>query len=625
MAEINIKGEIISPGTVKGTLCFVNFKGDPPAYKDNLSHRDVSREISRFEEEADSVTNELIEAVRILKKDSLFEEAGIIKTHILMLEDAEFRKRVHEKIKVGRLAAEIAVEHVLREMVVVLENSENMLFAQRAADLKDIGMRLRKKLAKEDSAIFYELFKDAKDPVLAVKELLPSLVLEAKVRGVRAFIVERGTSFSHAAILAKSFGLPALRIENLYSLGARNNNKVLIDAMNGIMLIDPSEEDINDVAMLRQEAHSLGDKTQLPVKLWMNIVDPLQIKEEDLKDTEGIGLYRTECLFMENREDFPTEDEQFVIYLSLFEKCRDHQVTIRTLDIGGDKILPYFSFGPQENPYLGFRAHRIYRFHPEIFITQARAILRAGLEVSDLRILYPMIETVDDLWFMQGLLEKAMHSLKNEGIKYKEDFKQGILVEVPSAVWNLRELLNYIDFASLGTNDLFQYFFAVDRNNANVYSAYQPESPVALQMLRDIVDITKELNKPMSICGEIASDINFLPLLVGLGFDNLSIDFHAISAVRRRLLSLDASECRKLAQECLKTTRADRVKAILDEFNSFSQKAKVTHLMDDSESIDPICKMIVHAEGNKLMVVRGNKKYYFCCKYCRDRFIKNGT
>ena len=258
MAEINIKGEIISPGTVKGTLCFVNFKGDPPAYKDNLSHRDVSREISRFEEEADSVINELIEAVRVLKKDSLFEEAEIIQTHILMLEDAEFRKRVHEKIKVNRLAAEIAVEHVLQEMVSVLENSENMLFAQRAADLKDIGMRLRKKLDKEDSTIFYELFKDVKDPVLAVKELLPSLVLEAKARGVRAFIVERGTSFSHAAILAKSFGLPALRIENLYSLGVRNNNKVLIDAVNGIMLTDPSEEDINDVTMLRSEERRVG-------------------------------------------------------------------------------------------------------------------------------------------------------------------------------------------------------------------------------------------------------------------------------------------------------------------------------------------------------------------------------
>ena len=273
------------------------------------------------------------------------------------------------------------------------------------------------------------------------------------------------------------------------------------DAVNGIMLTDPSEEDINDVTMLTQEAQSRGDKTQLPVKLWMNIVDPLQIKEEDLKDTEGIGLYRTECLFMENREDFPTEDEQFVIYLSLFEKCRDHQVTIRTLDIGGDKTLPYFSFGPQQNPYLGFRAHRIYRFHPEIFITQAKAILRAGLGINNLRILYPMVETVDDLWFIQTLLEKAKQSLRDENVEYKDDFQQGILLEVPSAVWNLRELLSYVDFVSIGTNDLFQYFFAIDRNNANVYKAYQPENPVALQMLKGIVDIAKELNKSLSICG----------------------------------------------------------------------------------------------------------------------------
>jgi len=283
MEKRNIKGEIISPGVVEGILCFVDFKGAEATYKDNLPYRDVDKEISRFEEEADSVTEELREAVSILKKDFLFEEAEIIRTHILMLEDAEFRKKVHEKIRVNRLAAEIAIEHVLQEMVTILENSEDMLFTQRAADLKDIGMRLRKKLAKEDSAIFYELLKGVSEPILAVKELFPSLVLEARSRGVRAFIVERGTSFSHAAILAKSFGLPALRIENLYSLGLRNNNQVLIDAVNGIMLTDPSEEDTNDLTMLMQETPLVRNETQLPVKLWINVIDPLQIEKEGLK------------------------------------------------------------------------------------------------------------------------------------------------------------------------------------------------------------------------------------------------------------------------------------------------------------------------------------------------------
>ena len=235
-----------------------------------------------------------------------------------------------------------------------------------------------------------------------------------------------------------------------------------------------------------------------------------------------------------------------------------------------------------------------------------------------------MIETVDDLWFMQGLLKNAVQSLENEGIKYRKNFQQGILIEVPSSVWNLKRLLGYVDFVSVGTNDLFQYFFAVDRNNANVYRDYQPENPVALQMLKNIVDIAKESDKPLNICGEIASDINFLPLLVGLGFENISIDFHVISVVRRHLLSLDIPECRRLAQECLGAIGVDHMKSVLDNFNSVTNKIRFSHLADNSEFIDPICKMVVHTEGNKLIVTRGDKKYYFCCKQCRERFIKSG-
>lgn len=623
MARKSIKGEIISPGISEGDVRFLIFGSDPFISKRYLSDNGLAAEIARFEEEVKAVVNELNEAVAILEKDSLFDQAEIVRVHILMLQDAGFHKKVHQKIQKNQLAAEIAVAHVLQEMISILENSDSELFSQRAADFKDIGMRLRKKLTKEDSAIFYKLVKDVEDPVVAVKELLPSLVLEAKERGVRAFIVEQGTSLSHAAILAKSFGIPVLRINNLHNCGLKNNENVVVDAMNARLLISPSEGDISEIERLMHKEPTVVDETQLPAKLWINIVDPLQINREDLKGIEGVGLYRTELLFMKNREDFPTEDEQFSVYASLFKKCRDYTVTIRTLDIGGDKTLPYFSLGPQENPYLGFRAHRIFRFHPEIFITQVRAILKAGLESVNLRILYPMIESVNELFFVQELLAKAVNSLKEEGVGFKEDFQQGVLIEVPSAVWNFRELLQYVDFANVGTNDLLQYFFAVDRNNANVYKSYQPENPVALQMLKNLVDVAKELNKPLSICGEIASDVNFLPLLIGLGFDALSIDSHAVPTVKKSLLSLDISECRKLTQECLRAKRTDDVRTILNKLNSFRQRAEPSSLVGDSEAIDPVCKMVVHTEGNNLVVTRSGKKFYFCCKQCRDRFIKD--
>ena len=621
-----LEGEIISSGVGVGILCFIDFRPDPGAFSETIEHRDIAKEILRFDKEVDSVINELRESTEILREDSLSEEADIIQTHITILEDKiGFRGRVHEKIKVNRLAAEIALEHVLQEITTLLESSENVIFAQRAADFRDIEMRLKRKLSKEDSVIFSELLRDIEEPIVAVRELLPSLVLESRSKGVCGFVVEQGTSLSHAAILAKSFGLPVLRIEGFHSLGVGDREPAIIDAVRGMVLIGPDEEDIDCAIMPAQETYPPEHKTDLPAKLWLNVFDEQQIQEDDLVDIEGIGLYRTEFLFMQSRGGFPTEDEQFAVYSSLLRKCRDIPVTIRTLDVGGDKTLSYFSFGPQENPYLGLRAHRIYRFHPEIFITQIRAILRAGADVDNLRILYPMIETLDDLCFVQGLLQEAIQSLKSDGMEYRSDFQEGVLIEVPSAVWNLRELLNCVDFASVGTNDLFQYLFAVDRNNANVHKVYRPESPVALRVLEQIANTCRELNRSVSICGEIASDISFVPVLIGLGFENLSIEPQALPNVKRYLASLDVSECKQLAEECLRAKRAIEVKTALDRFNSLSQEPRLSHLRSGSEFIDPICKMVVNREDNRWMATRDGNEFHFCCKGCRDRFMEIET
>ncbi len=618
-----IKGQIISPGVAKGEVCLFNFTFTSPSSKDNLSGSDADEEIARFEKEVDYVINELEEAVKKLQKDSFFEEAEIIQFHIFLMKDARFHRRVHEKIKTNRPVAEVALEHILQELLEVLDSSESLVFSQRAADVKDIVTGMKKKLTKEDSVIFNKSLKDLNNPVLTTKELIPSLVLEAKKEGVNAFIVEKGTSLSHAAILAKSFGLPVLKVENLYSLGLRNNIEVFVDAINGKVVINPHEDEIIEASGLTFRLSEI-DKTKLPIKIWINIVDPLKIIKEDLEGVEGVGLYRTEILFMEKEDDFPTEDEQVHIYSSLFKKSKDFPVTVRTLNIGGNKTIPYFSFGPQEDYYLGFRAHRIYRFHPEIIITQMRAILRAGADASGLRILYPMIGNVDELLFVQNLLRQAIRSLKNERMEYNKNFLQGILVEVPSAVWDFKELLRYVDFASVGTNDLLQYFFAVDRNNANVGRSCWPESPVSLRMLKSMVETAKELHKPLSICGEIASDVHFLPLLVGLGFEHISIDFHIIPSARKILYSLDVSACRQLIHECLKAEKTDDVKIILDEFNSFYEKYEPPSLRENNEFVDPICKMAVHRDGNKLIVDRDGRRYYFCSKRCRDKFIRKG-
>ncbi len=621
MEKHYLKGQVLSPGSAKGEVCLIkSIDANRPAIE-NKSARDLAEEVNRFEKEVISLIIELEEVVKNLQKESFFEEAEIIQTQIVILKDRGFHRRVKERIKKFQVAAESALEHLLAEIIQVLESSNSQIFLQRSADIKDVVIRLKKKLAKEKSVILSKPLRNAKDPVVVIKELFPSLVIEAKNFGVKAFIIEKGTALSHAAILAKSFGIPVLRVENINRIGLKQNTEVYVDAHEGKLVISPMPGEAPDVIKEELDVNR-SEIPQLPVKIWINITDPRHVSRKDLEGVTGIGLYRTETLFMERQDDFPNEDDQFQVYSSLFKRCMDHPVTIRTLDIGGDKLLPYFSLGPQENPYLGFRAHRIYRFHPEILINQIRAILRAGVYASKLRILYPMIEDMDELLFVQGLLREAIQSLKVEGLKYNKNFLQGVLIEVPSAVWDFKELLSHVDFASVGTNDLLQYFFAVDRNNANVSKSFLQESPVSLKMLRSMVDTSKALNKPLNICGEIASDIHFLPLLVGLGFEHISIDSHAIPPVQKILASLDISACKQLLKVCLDVGNAGEVRAILDKFNPTNKKYITISMKEHREHIDSVCKMVVHTDGNELIVQHEGKKYYFCSKQCQDRFSR---
>ena len=618
----NIKGDIIAPGIASGTLCFVDFNLNTTAIKNGIPKKEVAREATRFRREIESVSRELKQIRNVLKKDSLFEEADIVQAHILMLEDHGFQNKVLGEIKENKLAAEIALEHVLQEIVTVLRNSENSNFAQLADDLKDIGLRLGKRLRQEDTRIYKGILEGIKDPVVVISQLLPSAVLEGRMRGVRAFITQEGSSLSHAAILAKSFGLPVIKVKNQYELLYGENMEVTVDALNGKILINPDEEEIHAI-ISEAENKPVQGKLKLPARLWINIVDPSQVSWNELKDIEGVGLYRTEFLFIHNRTEFPGEEEQFSVYSDLFTKSGNSTVTIRTLDIGGDKTLSYFSFGLEENPYLGLRAHRIYRFHPELFMTQVKAILRAAYQKNNVRILYPMIESLDSLLTVQELLREAKQVLEHEGRKYSKNVMQGILIEVPSAVWDLRELLQHADFASLGTNDLFQYLFAVDRNNANVYDYYQPENPLVIRMLKQIVDTANEMRKPLSICGEIASDPHFLPILIGLGIEDLSVDINSIPVVKERLSGMNISDCRALVQKCLAASRTQEVKTVLDDFNFSNQRSGAAPFSETAELIDPVCGMTV-TKNSRWKVISGGKTVYFCSKSCRDKYLKSG-
>ncbi len=615
----SLPAQVLSAGKARGILCFVNEPAKDSIAADILK-TEIALEIDRFEHMIRAVAKELESAVERLNEGNYSEEAEILKTHVYMVKDKHFIKKVIEKIKNHGIAAPIAVDHALQEITAMFEQSDNAYISERAADFKDIAGQLIRKLHREDKEIFQTIIQAVDNPIFVLPELFPSHILEAKDSRVAGFVVTKGTSLSHAAIFAKSFGLPVLKVKNFHMAVLQNRREVFLDGYEGRIFLEPGKIQIKNHDQSEQKTLSIRP---LPLNVQINIITPEQVNESVLKKTDGIGLYRTEYLFMSQEDDFPSEDYQYRVYASLFEKCKNVTMTTRTLDVGADKELSYFSLGPQENPYLGFRAHRVYRFHPEIFVTQVKAILRAAINAKDFILLYPMIESTDDLSFVQGLLRQATDALHKENKDYLHNFRQGILIEVPSAVWNFKELMDQVDVACVGTNDLLQYFFAIDRNNANAYSAYRPEHPAVWHMIKSMVDTAKALKKPLSVCGEIAADPYFIPLWIGLGLDAISIDIHTIDRVRNKISSVDTAACRKLTSEVLSARYASEVRMLLSPFSGIVQTNEDKIFKDDVESIDPVCKMVVHTKNNDFRVEIEGREYFFCCKRCMGIFLND--
>ena len=355
-----------------------------------------------------------------------------------------------------------------------------------------------------------------------------------------------------------------------------------------------------------------------PTRVWISIADPRQLEIIDWTGIEGVGLYRSEALFLRHREGFPSEAEQLAVYRRLFRLAGERPVVFRTADLGADKPVEHMHFGPQDNPCLGLRAHRLFRFHPEILLTQIRAMLRAAQGGHRLRLLYPMIESIEQLRFVQGLVDKAIQSLVDEGLAFQRDFLEGVLIETPSAAWSFGRLLAEVDFASIGTNDLVQYLFAVERNAANVADLYQPEHPVALQVIHSLAEEAAAAGKPLSICGEMAADTSMLPVLVGLGVTDISIAAGAGNAVRQTLASLDTAGCESLAKRCLQADTVTEVRTLLGRTSKDDQGRRT---VGEGQALDPVCGMVVYTRDASyvLRVVGGT--HYFCSKFCLDRFM----
>ncbi len=618
MSSSTIQGESVSPGAACGPLHL------PGRFKvamesPSATMRAPAEEIDRFHQQVSALSREIKKSVAALESESLSAEAQIMQAHLAMLQDPEFHRQVHELVQGTRYAAEAAAEHVLERMAAMMRSSDSPVLAERAADLQDLAIRLKARLGSEVAYDLAAQLRGVRHPVVALPELLPSVVLEARSLGVAGFVVERGTGLSHGAILARSFGIPVVRVPSLAELESFAGQQVLVEGNTGEVFIAPGRRELAEHVEPLAVPAAIRPARGLPARLWVSIVDPEQLEGFDWSGVEGVGLYRTETLFLRHEQDFPSEQEQMQAYRRLFQLAGDRPVVVRTTDLGADKPVAHMSLGPQDNPYLGLRAHRLYRFHPEILVTQVRAILRAAAGNHRLRLMFPMIETIDQWRFVRGLVDRATASLREENLPHQVDFMQGVLVETPAAAWRFRSFLEVIDFASVGTNDLVQYLFAVERGAANVEDLYQPEHPVVLEVLAALADQARLAGKPLSICGEMAADPVLLPVLVGLGIEDLSLSPTAFGPIRQRLGSLDLDECHQLADSCKNAQTGEEVRAILDRTGMGLQARGGA--VGRGKAIDPICNMVVSMEDNPHVLRIGGARHYFCCTGCMRQFL----
>ena len=407
-----IQGDPIAPGFAVGTLCVLNETSWP---KPSASEADDPvLEIDRFEQQVHFLQQEIEETINRLESDAYLAEAEILRTHLVLLQDPELHSQIVDLIQNTRHRAETAVEKVLQGMARMLASAEDPFLAERAADLRDLAIRLEAGFSKRRAFEPLSVRNEVGCVIVALPELMPSLVLEARELGVAGFIVGYGTGVSHAAILAKSFGMPVVRVANLEAVALFPGRNILVWG-EGEVLVDPNEAELA-ARRHSDEVISTERVAGAPeARVWISIVDPEQLEAVEWAGIAGVGLYRSEALFMRHREDFPSEQEQFTAYRRLFRLAGRRPVVFRTVDLGADKPVEHMRFGPQGNPSLGLRAHRLFRFHPELLITQVRALLRAASGGHHLWLMFPMLESIEQLRFVQSLVNEAIQSLINEG------------------------------------------------------------------------------------------------------------------------------------------------------------------------------------------------------------------
>ncbi len=564
------KGIAASPGIVVGRAV-VYRKQVPVVDQSHITASETATEETKLDKAVRLSRDQLVALREKVAQELGADQAAIFEAHLMMLEDPVFIPEVKAVIRQGLIRAEYALFKVVEKHVQNFNAIEDPYLKERAVDLKDIGERIAGNLLGPAFSTLDDLPADA---VILAHDLTPSDTVSLDKSRCKAFVTEIGSRTSHTAIMARSMEIPAVVgvggiIDNI-----KDGSLIVVDGNEGLVLIDPERATLDSYIWKQQEhwlfLRQLEELKDLPaetacggrrVELSANIGTPEDCASALANGAEGVGLFRTEFLYMD-RDRLPDEEEQFEAYKAVILAMAPRWVIIRTLDIGGDKRLPYLSLPEEMNPFLGVRAIRLSLERPDIFKIQLRAILRAGAH-GNLRIMYPMIADVSEIRAANVVLAQARAELQSEGLTCASELPVGIMIETPAAALTADLLAAEVDFFSIGSNDLIQYTMAADRMNERLSSLYEPLHPAVLRQIKHVIDASHRAGKWTGMCGEMAGSEEAVPLLLGLGLDEYSMDAASIPRVKKIIRALTYVRVKDIAQQALALSASESVRELM--------------------------------------------------------------
>jgi phosphotransferase system enzyme I (PtsI) len=573
--DVKITGVAASPGIAVGQVLRLDERGHHQFYYIDVSPAQVRKEVRRLREAFEEARAQVQNIKRKLAQQAGTEHSYILDAHLLMLEDARLLAEIENEIRSKRVNAEWAVRSVIDRAVSVFRQVEDAYLRERTSDIEDIATRLLTILSGHDQ---FDLSKLEQDVIIVAKNIWPSTVAELDFEHVLGFATTTGGLTSHSAIMARALGIPAVVGLSDLTRRARTGNEILIDGSAGEIILRPTKATVRaylkrrDAEVKRRAAElQLGRGEQVEdavrtidgveITLRGNVELPSEIASLSRFGAKGIGLYRSEFMFLNRLPELPSEAEQYELYRALAEATGDAGANIRVFDLGGDKLtLP--GFEAEQNPALGLRAIRLSLSAEIIFRTQIRAILRANSS-GHLRVVLPLVTTISELRDARRIISEVKAELSEAHIEHNASLPIGVMIEVPAAALMVDVFAREADFLTVGTNDLIQYLLAVDRANGNVASLYQPLNPAVLRTIAFLARTSKEAGVPLELCGEMAADPTHAIGLIGLGIRTLSLVPPSIPLVKRAVRSIDSTRIRELMKDAMKLTTASEVEDLL--------------------------------------------------------------